>query len=300
VVRHGHAPRRTEARDRSALAARLGAQARGEIGRPVKHATTNDGTAKKWPKGARHPNLIKFAGHLRRNNVSADEIFAMLSLMNQNRCDPPYPPDHIRQMADWIARKPADARFDLFSERAMQEPESDGRDEIPVSPADVEAAVDRGDRGERPGGGDSSRARTGEDQAAVPRGDAKRNWWLHFKRASPESLQREFDRAIADAEGEKPKSNLLVMPPGPPAGSENAPPVPGGGRDLRWYPLTDAGNSERMAALFGEDIRYCVEMQRWLVWDGKRWAVDRDGHDPAAVCADDAHAARAGGRISLA
>src|SRR6185437_16139156 len=40
------------------------------------------------------------------------------------------------------------------------------------------------------------------------------------------------------------------------------------------YPLTDAGNGERVVAMHGKDIRYCVEMKCWLVWDGIRWAVD--------------------------
>ena len=63
----------------------------------------------------------------------------------------------------------------------------------------------------------------------------------------------------------------------PPRGGDGCDEPPAGtpqGPDLRFFPLTDAGNGERIAALFGQDIRYCVEMKKWLVWDGKRWALD--------------------------
>jgi putative DNA primase/helicase len=44
--------------------------------------------------------------------------------------------------------------------------------------------------------------------------------------------------------------------------------------NLLSFPLTDSGNAERMASLFGSDIRYCHEMRRFLVWDGCRWNPD--------------------------
>jgi putative DNA primase/helicase len=47
-----------------------------------------------------------------------------------------------------------------------------------------------------------------------------------------------------------------------------------GGPNLLMFPFTDAGNAERIIALYGEDIRYCLEMKRWLIWNGVRWAVD--------------------------
>jgi putative DNA primase/helicase len=43
------------------------------------------------------------------------------------------------------------------------------------------------------------------------------------------------------------------------------------------FPLTDLGNAERLAAQFGDDIRYCRALNSWLVWDGRRWFVDRTG-----------------------
>lgn len=38
--------------------------------------------------------------------------------------------------------------------------------------------------------------------------------------------------------------------------------------------LTDAGNSERLVRLHGNDIRYCATLKQWYVWDGRRWEPD--------------------------
>ncbi len=40
------------------------------------------------------------------------------------------------------------------------------------------------------------------------------------------------------------------------------------------YRLTDAGNSERLIRLFGDEIRYCATLKQWFVWDGRRWESD--------------------------
>lgn len=37
---------------------------------------------------------------------------------------------------------------------------------------------------------------------------------------------------------------------------------------------TDLGNAERLVARHGEALHYCHPWNRWLVWDGKRWATD--------------------------
>jgi putative DNA primase/helicase len=44
--------------------------------------------------------------------------------------------------------------------------------------------------------------------------------------------------------------------------------------DLLGQLHNDHGNSERLIALHGRDLRYCYPFRKWLVWDGKRWAVD--------------------------
>jgi putative DNA primase/helicase len=43
------------------------------------------------------------------------------------------------------------------------------------------------------------------------------------------------------------------------------------------YGLTDIGNAQRFVALFGEDVRWFPEEDRWLFWDGSRWVRDRKG-----------------------
>ena len=40
------------------------------------------------------------------------------------------------------------------------------------------------------------------------------------------------------------------------------------------FNLTDAGNSERLVRLFGDDIRHCATLKSWYVWDGRRWEID--------------------------
>lgn len=45
----------------------------------------------------------------------------------------------------------------------------------------------------------------------------------------------------------------------------------------RRFPHTDLGNAERLAAHHGQDLRYCPEWGRWLVWTGRRWEDDRRG-----------------------
>lgn len=42
--------------------------------------------------------------------------------------------------------------------------------------------------------------------------------------------------------------------------------------------LTDLGNAERLVEQFGDDILYCYDWKKWLVWDGMRWAIDREGN----------------------
>ena len=38
---------------------------------------------------------------------------------------------------------------------------------------------------------------------------------------------------------------------------------------------TESANAQRLVALHGHDLRWCEPWKRWLVWDGKRWAVDQ-------------------------
>ncbi|MFC4403818.1 phage/plasmid primase, P4 family [Gracilibacillus xinjiangensis] len=38
---------------------------------------------------------------------------------------------------------------------------------------------------------------------------------------------------------------------------------------------TEMGNAERLVARKGEDLRYCVELEAWLLWDGSTWVEDK-------------------------
>lgn len=66
------------------------------------------------------------------------------------------------------------------------------------------------------------------------------------------------------------------------------------------YSPSDLGNAERFIDQHGQDVRFCYPWERWLVWNGKRWAADADGevvrrahetvkgiYAEAAGCADD-------------
>ena len=43
------------------------------------------------------------------------------------------------------------------------------------------------------------------------------------------------------------------------------------------FPLTESGNGELFAWLYGDRIRFDHARQRWLLWDQHRWAEDLDG-----------------------
>lgn len=40
---------------------------------------------------------------------------------------------------------------------------------------------------------------------------------------------------------------------------------------------TDVGNGERFARRYRGHTRFCNDWNRWLVWDGRRWSMDRQG-----------------------
>lgn len=43
------------------------------------------------------------------------------------------------------------------------------------------------------------------------------------------------------------------------------------------YRPTEYGNAQRLAVLFGEDVRWVPEERCWYVWNGRHWAVDATG-----------------------
>ena len=43
------------------------------------------------------------------------------------------------------------------------------------------------------------------------------------------------------------------------------------------YPFSDLGNAQRLVGRWGHNLRYAHLWERWLIWDGKRWAPDMTG-----------------------
>ena len=40
---------------------------------------------------------------------------------------------------------------------------------------------------------------------------------------------------------------------------------------------TDMGNAERLETLYGDSMRYCYELGKWLIWNGRQWEPDPGG-----------------------
>ena len=47
--------------------------------------------------------------------------------------------------------------------------------------------------------------------------------------------------------------------------------------EVRAPAFTDKGNGERLAKKHGHELRFCTDWNRWLIWNGIRWAVDKTG-----------------------
>ena len=62
-----------------------------------------------------------------------------------------------------------------------------------------------------------------------------------------------------------------------PGGTDNNPARQDTGAALPEYPLTDAGNAERLIALHGASIRYCAAFNCWYLWNGSVWQRDEAG-----------------------
>ena len=44
--------------------------------------------------------------------------------------------------------------------------------------------------------------------------------------------------------------------------------------DLLGLGFNDCGNAERLIKLHGDNLLFCHAFRKWLVWDGRRWAID--------------------------
>lgn len=228
----------------------------------LRKPTTTEKVNEKIAAGGRNDALFRIAARLRRLAFSSEEIFASLREINQRRCQPPLDEPELKLIAGSAARYAPDARADAFSQKASQPAPIQGETELPLTFTDVEAGIlDLIAKNDLAG---VFRAELIEQVAKLRVNEQallKAHLKLHFKDSF---LTRDFERAVKDfTPGRR---NVVEMPV-----REDPPPT---GLDVLPYPYTDSGNGERLVALFGQDIRYCIEMQKWLVWDGKRWGVD--------------------------
>ena len=73
--------------------------------RPVSRESARVPIPEVIPQGQRHPTLVRLAGSMFRAGLSREAIELALQETNASRCEPPYRPDHIRQivrsMAGW-------------------------------------------------------------------------------------------------------------------------------------------------------------------------------------------------------
>ena len=44
-----------------------------------------------------------------------------------------------------------------------------------------------------------------------------------------------------------------------------------------FFKCTDTGNGERQVQHYGKNIRYSHDWDKWLVWSGRRWKIDKIG-----------------------
>jgi putative DNA primase/helicase len=83
------------------------------------------------------------------------------------------------------------------------------------------------------------------------------------------SLREAYSRPARAPWEQRKQAVVMTMPA---SGSGSAVAVePAAELDLLNQPHTDTGNAERLVLLYGSDIRFCSELKKWFVWDGRRW-----------------------------
>ncbi len=119
---------------------------------------------------------------------------------------------------------------------------------------------------------------------ALPDADAwalMRSWnALNSPPLDEEELRSVFDNGLKygkEAFGEK--ADAPRKSPAHSSGSEPARIVipADAALDIRAFNLTDSGNAELFARLYGDRLRYDHRQGRWLLWAGNWWTADADG-----------------------
>lgn len=75
---------------------------------------------------------------------------------------------------------------------------------------------------------------------------------------------------------------LKVTDPDTDPSADGAPPTGAGGSDnpagddaAKVYPLNESGNARRLVDYAGHSLRYCHTWEKWLLWTGTHWMVDK-------------------------
>ncbi len=95
---------------------------------------------------------------------------------------------------------------------------------------------------------------------------------LHCK--EPHAFRETFEKAIAGAEAVDLQEGAKDTDRSKPARDAVSQRYGTAMLSVGIRPLTDLGNSERLVAAHGKDLRYCYVFDSWLVWDGKRWVEE--------------------------
>ncbi|MFC4323674.1 phage/plasmid primase, P4 family [Litchfieldia salsa] len=82
--------------------------------------------------------------------------------------------------------------------------------------------------------------------------------------------QREYHSTVQSALKHKPSGKEYGSTPPP----RNATVTHTEERQKR-FNLTEMGNAERLVVKNGENLRYCIEFEEWLLWNGKTWIDDK-------------------------
>ncbi|SEO80759.1 putative DNA primase/helicase [Amphibacillus marinus] len=82
----------------------------------------------------------------------------------------------------------------------------------------------------------------------------------------PSIEDREFQATLTSAFQHEPSGTNYGSPPSQNETTE--PPTP-------TFNMTEMGNAERLVYRNGHNLRYCIEFEEWLLWDGATWVEDK-------------------------
>lgn len=91
----------------------------------------------------------------------------------------------------------------------------------------------------------------------------------------PPLEQREFSNTVSSALSKEPSGKVYVakfragdQPPNNNINDDNE-------EKPKYFNLTEVGNAERLVHHHSTNLKYCIELDEWLIWNGKVWENDR-------------------------